>query len=202
MTLHYPRKDWDLVTLVGVCSPLMAFDINDAILKRRGRITCPKFSIPTLRNRHFFSLSVLAGLRRSVSTSRRWPICLCRDLEKITMSSKFTRENFHVTMERMTSTLHRSAQGRCVAQTACEWTDIFRDVRWTRFCRNLLPRFLLSRIRYLRLKWKRLRFCWESWYIRPYVISNMSLVLWGRIGLDNRRKSAMLHLFSQRRLFV
>lgn len=51
----------------------------------------------------FLSLSATPESRRSVSSFRTWPMCSCEDLEKITMSSKYTSAYCHLTVERMTS---------------------------------------------------------------------------------------------------
>lgn len=61
-TLRNSRKDWKFGRFARVCRPLIACVVCDAILKRRGRMTCPKASIVLEKIIQFISLSAHSAL--------------------------------------------------------------------------------------------------------------------------------------------
>lgn len=77
---------------VDFLNPLLAFVVCEAISRRLGWMTYPRYPILSVKSQHLFILGVVLAMQRSVSTVRPRRMCSSEDLEKITMSTKYTRE--------------------------------------------------------------------------------------------------------------
>lgn len=189
------------------CSPMLTFSASDAISRRQGRITCSYQSLVAVKNGTFFNFSVITVLRRSLSRLRTWSIGSCGNLEKRSMSSKYTRADWLITVERMTSIVswNRSAGLRipnCMRMNLYSpWCKV-KAVMFRWLCFDLCPRGFFASIRYFHLGVKRLRLFLESQYSRPCVVLDISFVLLRHYIYNNWLKSAIFHSFFEQRQLV
>lgn len=65
----------------------------EACFSRLGGISCPEYSIVSVKNWYFLNLSFAPGFLSNVNTLRAWSVCCSGDLVTITMSSGILKHN-------------------------------------------------------------------------------------------------------------
>ncbi len=102
-TLAPPRNDLSAVTVVGGLAFLIEAVLLASISSFPGLIICPRYSMLSEKNRHLLKLSQTPASPSVWSISSTLAMCCSSVSENITTSSIYTKQVFHLYLERITS---------------------------------------------------------------------------------------------------